>query len=92
MSLQIIQSAFAIALLNIQHAFVGCFHDHSKAYMKFGFRQCAGSCTFSLDSKAMRKEAIILYCRTHYIKSELKRGIKIMQDQFLSNVCMTFNA
>ena len=40
LSLQIIRSAFAIALSRIQYAFLLCMPDHSSAYMKFGFRQC----------------------------------------------------
>jgi len=91
LSLQIIRSAFAIALLHIQHAFVGCFHDHSMAYMKFGFRQCPGSKTFSLNSTARQKEGTILYCRTGYLTNELKTKFKIMQEQFLLNSCLTFN-
>ena len=91
LSLQIIRSAFAIAMLQIQHAFVGCFHNHSKAYMKFGFRQCPGSSTFSFDSTSRQKEGIILYCKTQYLKTELKTRFKIMQLQFLSNSCLTFN-
>ena len=90
LSLQIIRSAFAIALLHIQHAFAGCFLAHSKAYMKFGFKQCPGSSTFSFNSTARQKEGIILYCNTGYLTTELKTRFKIMQEQFLLNSCLTF--
>ena len=92
LSLQIIKSAFAIALLKIQHAFVGCFSDHSKAYMKFGFQQCPGSSTFSFDSVMDQKKGIILYCRTQYLTNELMTGFKIMQEQFLSRSCLKLNS
>jgi hypothetical protein len=91
LSLYIIRSAFAIALLHIQHALVGCFHDHSKVYMNFGFRQCPGSSTFSFDSAPRQKEGMILYCKTQYLTNELKTKCKEIQEQFLSNRCLTFS-
>ncbi len=90
LSLQIIRSAFAIALLHIQHAFVGCFHEHSRAYMKFGFRQCPGSSTFSLNSTSTQK-GIILYCKTQYLTNESKAGFKKIQERFLSDNCLEFS-
>jgi len=91
LSLQIIKSAFAIALLHIQHAFVLCLNDHSKAYMKFGFRQCPGSSTFTNNSIASRNECILLYCGTGHVTNELKTRFKIMQQQFLKNRCLALN-
>lgn len=92
LSLQIIRGAFAIGLLHLQHGFVGCFNDHSKAYMKFGFRQYPGSLTFSFDTAQRQKKGIILYWKTNYLTSELKKIFKIVQDQYLTNNCLTLNA
>lgn len=91
LSLQIIKSAFAIALLHIQHAFVLCRNDHSKAYMKFGFMQCPGSSTFTIDSIESRKAGKLLYCGTGHVTNELKTRFKIMQQQFLKNRCLALN-
>lgn len=91
LSLQIIRSAFAIAMLHIQHAFVGCFHDHSKVYMRFGFRQWPGSTTFFFNSSVRQKEGIILYCQAQYMTNELKMICKKLQDQFLLDSCLAFN-
>jgi hypothetical protein len=91
LSLQIIKSAFAIGLLYLQHGFIGCFNDHSKTYMKFGFRQYPGSLTFSFDTAQRQKKGIILYWKTNYLTGELKKVFKIIQDQFLANNCLTLN-
>jgi hypothetical protein len=90
LSLQIIKIAFAIALLKIEHAFVGCFSEHSKTYMKFGFRQCPGSSTFSFESVMSQKEGLILYCSSAYLTRELQSKCKIMQRQFLLDKCLAF--
>lgn len=91
LSLQIIRGAFAIGLLHLQHGFVGCFNEHSKAYMKFGFKQYPGSSTFSFDTTLRQKKGIILYWKTNYLTIELRKKFKIIQDQFLENNCLTFN-
>jgi hypothetical protein len=90
LSLQIIRSAFAIGVLYLQHAFVGCFNNHSKAYMKFGFRQYPGTSGFSLDSIMGQKEGVILYCKRSYLTTELLKLFKIIQDQFLLQHCLSF--
>lgn len=92
LSLQIIRSAFAISLLYLHQAFVGCFQPHSKAYIKFGFKQYPGTSAFSIDTKLERNEGVILFCETNYISAEFKTQFKIMQDQFLSYKCLSFNA
>lgn len=90
LSLQIIRSSFAIALLHIQHAFVGCFSDHSQVYMKLGFKPCPGSSIFSFKSTGKQKEGIILYCSADYLSGEVHSKLKIMQGQFLLNKRLTF--
>ncbi|MBC7936683.1 MAG: hypothetical protein H7Y86_15135 [Rhizobacter sp.] len=91
LSLQIIKGAFAIGLLHLQHGFVGCFNEHSKAYMKFGFRQYPQSITFSFDTPLKQKKGIILYWRTSYLTSELEKMFKNIQDPFLANNCLTIS-
>ncbi|MEO5564856.1 MAG: hypothetical protein ABIR18_15520 [Chitinophagaceae bacterium] len=90
LSLELIKIAFAIAALYIQHAFVGCFKGHSKAYTRIGFRQYPGSSAFFPDASALQKEAVLLYCRAEYLRSDLKTKLKIMQTQFVENKSLTF--
>ncbi len=90
LSLQIIRSSFAIALLYIQHAFVGCCQDHSKAYIKFGFRQYPGTSTFIFNPAGKKKEGIILYCSSGYIANEVYAKFKKIQWQFLLNKRLLF--
>jgi hypothetical protein len=90
LSLQIIRSAFAIALSRIQYAFLLCMPEHSKAYMKFGFRQCPLSSVFRLDTAAGKKERVILYCKPKFVTPELKEYFRTMQEQFLTDGFIKF--
>jgi hypothetical protein len=90
LSLQIIRSAFAIGLLHLQHAFIGCFQDHSKVYTSFGFMQYPGSSIFSIDSRLRQKKGVILYCRVKHLATEVKGLYKMTQDEFLAGNCLAF--
>jgi hypothetical protein len=90
LSLQIIRSAFAIALSLLQYAFLLCMPEHAKAYMKFGFRQCPLSSVFNLDGAAGKKERLILYCRPKFVSSELKQYFQVMQERYLADGCLKF--
>lgn len=92
LSLQLIKSAIAIAELYVQHAFIGCFHEHSKAYTRLGFKQYPGSSTFSFDLPVLRKKGVVLYCRSEYLSSELKTKLKIIQNQYAENNSLTFSS
>jgi hypothetical protein len=90
LSMHIIKSSFAIALLHIQHAFVGCFSDHSRTYQKFGFKPYPGSSTFMFDIMGRKKEGIILHCRSSYLASETKKSFTQMQWDFLLRKSILF--
>jgi|GEM_PF-3484520 len=91
LSLQLIKCAFALAALNVHHAFVGCFKEHAKAYTRLGFKQYPGTSAFFPDKSSTLKEGIVLYCKAEYISAELKLKIKLIQNQFIENNCLSFH-
>lgn len=91
LSLQLIKSAIAIAELHVQHAFVGCFYEHSKVYTRFGFKQYPGSSASPFDLPVSRKKGVVLYCRSAYLPFEIKTNLKMIQNQYAENNSMTFS-
>ncbi|MEP7109153.1 MAG: hypothetical protein ABI760_14265 [Ferruginibacter sp.] len=90
LSLLLIKSAFAIAALYVQHAFVGCFKEHSKAYTRLGFRQYPGTSSFFPILSVLQREGVVLYCKAEYVPGEYRSALTIMQQQFVEKKCLTF--
>lgn len=90
LSLQLIKNAVAIAALYIQHAFVGCFEEHSKAYTRLGFKQYPGSSVFLFDLLPVPREVVILHCKSEYLSGELKAKLQAIQNQYAENKSLTF--
>ncbi|MBC7849913.1 MAG: hypothetical protein H7Y31_09255 [Chitinophagaceae bacterium] len=92
LSLQLLKMALAIGVMYVEHAFVGCFQEHSKAYSRLGFEQMSGTSLFQIDLPNMQKKGMIMYCRTKDLSNDMKRSLRRIQVQFVKDKVLRFSA